>query len=289
MSWIWHAAYVRSKSQKDVVNIIRTTVEAATRHKLRMVTETTRTEYRVAALALQFLCVSPQESRWTVFWGGTHRFCSFVFESQRLSGFLIGGEDEGIEEPDYSNYWYYVVWQEGVIADWFVWKPRHYFSEWSEEMRRKIVLPYLSRRVLTAKPDKGGEKRTLKLIEEHPEAFGSDLNILSPFLKPDLGEEALRKWLTSRARVALTQAPQILKLPFVGPEYDEVAMATYYDVKRGVSSLSPQDPDVQELYEWGASKIYRINEFQPLVFRWIDGKYRSPLLFNEFNDVFYWG
>lgn len=289
----WHGAYVQTQSQSEVASAVQGVIEGATDRKLLLMVDPAGVEYRLAALSLQLLCVSPQEGEWVAFWGATQRLCSLVFEQKHLSGLLIGGEYEILEQLDHSSYWYYMIWQEGVIVDWFVSRPRYYFKIWSESARKSMIIPYLVRLGAISHADRVKGTGALNLVEEHSELFSGDLNAIRSFALSSLSAESIKAWLASSARWALVQIPEILAVPFGGPDYDIVSMAVYHDVRRGVLSPSPQDYPyqdsmVKDAYEWSKSTIRRVSEFRPMAFQWVNAESGSPRL-DQFRHVFYWG
>lgn len=271
--WYWHGAYVQSKSQREVVEGIQTTMSMITQGRMLLGEKHSNRGYFYSVGDINLLFVSPQQENWTAFFGGgPPAFCTRVFETCRYSGLLIGGlDDDLLSEHSQRNTWTYMIWKAGTIVEWFVSNLSVYFDTefWSERSIAHVVLPYL-RRFGFDISDLSKNSSILRVPgNKYTEAFRGNLRELKSHTRSEVSDETIKNWLALSAREALSQSSVVFNIPFMGSAHEMDDIAIYQDVERGLRSPHPNDNDQDTYYQdmyYRSLRLHRVEEFEPILF-----------------------
>lgn len=294
MIWEWHGAYVEDVSQAELAAAIKTTMEELSGGLIRAVNtiETGRYEFSRAAQLLLFMSVSPQVHEWTAFWGAEPRFCSRVFQHQKLSGIQFHGmvRRPGGTDPGKNNSWEWKIWQSGELMAWFISNPKIHFHLWHHALT-EVVVPYLQQRVGGRDGHCARDREVQAFIQQHLHEFKPLLADIEPYALAGISQEELHAWLGMDTRRALELLPNILRLPFAGPEFYEIDLATCMDLQNGLIQppqdlryLYPEAPDrTRRDEEW----VQKVMEFTPILFD-LGGRDHTETIYIACAELFFY-
>jgi hypothetical protein len=258
----WLGVYISGATQESVITAVYQAVNALTEGNLMPLAADSQAPLYPSALGNQLIYVSTREQNYVACWGLTEPCMYHVMKQSRFSGILLHALEE--EDADISNLWSYQIWEAGQITEWFVSKPDVYFSHWSDDNIRVVVLPYAEQKGITLSDTSFASPTSSMLF--------SGGNEIIRFTKKDLPKQAILDWLSMAADDALDFIPKILAIPFAGSVYNPQSLAIFADMNTGQIRPERESDSAKDYYLMQYSQVKAITEivgaFRPLAFRW---------------------
>lgn len=291
MTWAWHGAYLQSINPNELIDAIDLTLKNVTSGRL-VHAEPKNDRVWPNLPEVELVCVSPEHNGWTAFWGLTYPFCAQVFQQRALTGLLIGGEDEEFEGDTHTRHWTYMIWENGMLTDWFVSHPNNYFQSWSLARLNDYALNYLHRRNFATHINEiKRHSQFRELIADNPNAFIGQFSVFRRVTQTKISRATYKEWISLPTISALEKLPEIIPSPFAGPAYHVVPVAAHKAVKNGRITLATQPRSQDErilkhYYDWATTKIYLIDQMTLLRCQWFSAE--PSATFNQYGEFFYW-
>jgi len=233
MTWDWQCAYVQFTSQNEVINATRKTILSLT-DQLEEV-DCSSSRYCLIHPWLRAL-VSPQKDDWVAIWGLTDYLYNLVLKKSNFFGVTIFAEcPSNIDE---ESAWEMIVWKDGSIQNWFISDVGQYILNTYRELLPnaygKMLLNYLGyddEEIASINLVDANE--ILPIAEKHSEKFSDYSKAFSQFIHANITNKELKTWLALPGYEAMEQIANIFSFPYLGPNYREDVMASYYDVMQG--------------------------------------------------------